>query len=145
MEIERMDDGILCFYVDEKYLKKYGLEIETFSKGKPFKVNIFDSLLYKAEKEYGVKFGEDTIPKSISVKDNIVIFEVKEEPKIMPAENKYMENEMIARGIWELFRTLPNEKINMGIIDEDKKRELLQQIRDDESVQYIWENFMCQL
>ena len=51
MEIERMDDGILCFYVDEKYLKKYGLEIETFSKGKPFKVNIFDSLLYKAEKE----------------------------------------------------------------------------------------------
>ncbi len=124
MEIERMGGGRLCFYVDEEYLKKYGLDIETFRKNKPFNVDIFDSLLYKAEKEYGAKFVEDTIPKSISVKGNIVIFEV------------------IARGIWELFRTLPNEKINMGIIDEDKKRKLLQQIRDDGSVQYIWENFM---
>lgn len=142
MEIERMDDGILYFYVDEEYLKKYGLEIETFRKSKPFKVDIFDSLLYKAEKEYGAKFVEDTIPQSISVKGNVVIFEVKEESKVIPAENKYTENEMITRGILELFRTLPDKKISIGITDADKKRELLQQIRNDESMQYIWENFM---
>ena len=142
MVIERMNDGRLYFYVDEEYLKKYGLEIETFRKSKPFKVDIFDSLLYKAEKEYGAKFDEDTIPKSISVKGNVVIFEVKEESKIMPAENKYMENEMIARGILELFRTLPDKKINIGIFNTDKKRELLQLIRNDETMKYIWENFM---
>ena len=59
--------------------------------------------------------------KNISVKGNIVIFEVKEESKIVQMENEYIENEMIARGIWELFHTLADEKINMGIIDADKK------------------------
>lgn len=142
MEIERTDDGIIYFYVDKKYLKKYDLEIEIFKTRKFFKADIFDSLLDKAEKEYGAKFGENTMPKNISVKGNIVIFEVKEESKIVQMENEYIENEMIARGIWELFHTLTDEKINMGIIDADKKRELLQQIRNDESMQYIWENFM---
>lgn len=142
MEIERTDDGIIYFYVDKKYLKKYDLEIETFRTGKPFKADIFDSLLDKAEKEYGTKFSEDTMPKNISVNDNIVIFEVWEESKIAQMENEYIENEMIAKGIWELFCTLPAEKINIGIIDADEKRELLEQIRNDESMQYIWENFM---
>lgn len=142
MDIERTDDGIICFYVDKEYLKKYGLEIETFRTRKPFKADMFDSLLNKAKKEYGVKFSEDTMPKNISVTGNIVIFEVREEPKIVQMENEYIENEMITRGIWELFRTLPDKKINIGITDADKKRELLEQIRNDESMQYLWENFM---
>lgn len=142
MEIERTDNGIIYFYVDKKYLEKYGLKIEIFKTKKLFKADFFNSLLDKAEKEYGVKFGENTILKNISVKGNIVIFEVKEESKIVQMENEYIENEMIARGIWELFHTLADEKINMGIIDVDKKRELLQQIRNDESMQYIWEKFM---
>ena len=30
MEIERTDNGVVYFYVDEEYLKKYGLELKTF-------------------------------------------------------------------------------------------------------------------
>lgn len=142
MRLERTDNGRICFYVDKEYLKKYGLEIETFRTGRPFKADIFDSLLDKAEKEYGTKFGKDATPVSISVKENAVMFEVKEKSNIVQMENEYMENEMIAKEIWELLRTLPDEKINMGIIDADKKRELLKQIRNDKSMQYIWEKFM---
>ena len=142
MRLERTDNGRICFYVDKEYLKKYGLEIETFRTGRPFKADIFDSLLDKAEKEYGTKFGKDAMPVSISVKENDVIFEVKEKANIVQMENEYMENEIIAKEIWELLRTLPDEKINMGIIDADKKRELLKQIRNDKSMQYIWEKFM---
>lgn len=142
MRIERTDSGRIYFYVDKEYLEKYGLEIETFRTGRPFKADIFDSLLDKAEKEYGTKFGKSATPVSISVKENAVIFEVKEKSNIVQMENEYMENEMIAKGIWGLLHTLPDEKINMGIIDADEKRELLEQIRNDESMQYIWEKFM---
>lgn len=142
MRIKRTDNGRIYFYVDKEYFKKYGLEIETFRTGRPFKAEVFDSLLDKAEKEYDAKFGKDATLVSISVKENAVIFEVKEKSNIVQAENEYIENKMIAKGIWELLRMLPDEKINMGIIDADKKRGLLKQIRNDESMQYIWEKFM---
>lgn len=142
MEIERTDNGTIYFYVDKEYLKKYGLEIETFRNRKPFRSDIFDSLLENAEKEYGAKFSECTMPENIIVKSNIVIFEVKEKSNIVQMENDYIEDERLARNIWELFRTLPDEKLHMGIMDVDEKRKLLEQIRNDESMQYIWENFI---
>jgi len=142
MKIERTNQGIIRFYVDEEYLKKYHLEIETFKSQKPFKADIFDSLLDKATKEYGMKFSKNTMPKNIYVKENIVIFEVVEKSNIIYLENEYIENEKIVKEIWELFRTLPDEKINMGITDVDKKRKLLEQIRSDKGIDYIRKNFM---
>ncbi len=142
MKIERTNRGIIRFYVDEKYLKKYHLEIETFKSQKPFKADIFDSLLDKAAKKYGVKFSKNTMPKNIYVKENIVIFEVVEKSNIIYLENEYIENEKIVKEIWELFRTLPDEKINMGITDVDKKRKLLDEIRSDKGLDYIRKNFM---
>ncbi len=142
MKIERTSRGIIRFYVDEKYLKKYHLEIETFKSQKPFKADIFDSLLDKAAKKYGVKFSKHTMPKNIYVKENIVIFEVVEKSNIIYLENEYIENEKIVKEIWELFRTLPDEKINMGITDVDKKRKLLDEIRSDKGLDYIRKNFM---
>lgn len=110
MKIERTDEGIIYFYVDEEYLKRYGLGLDTFRDKKPFKTDIFDTLLDKTVKE----------------KSNVVYM-----------ENEFIENENITKGIWELFRTLPDEKMNMGIIDVDKKRELLEQIRSDKGIDYI--------
>lgn len=82
MEIERTGNGIIYFYVDEEYLKKYGLKLEMFRDKKPFKADIFDDLLHTAVKEYGVKFCRNTVPKSICVRGNIVIFEVREKSNI---------------------------------------------------------------
>lgn len=142
MEIKRTDKGIIYFYVDEEYLKKYGLQLEIFRNKKPFKVDILDDLLHKAVKEYGVKFSKNTVPMSIWVKGNIVIFEVKETSNIVYMENDFIENENIVRDIWELFRTLPNEDINMGLMGVDKKRKLLEQIRSIKGIDYIREHFI---
>ena len=142
MEIKRTGEGIIYFYVDEEYLKKYGVKFETFKKLKPFKADIFDDLLDKAIEEYGVKFNKNTVPKSIHVRGNTVIFEVKEKSNILYMENEFFENENIARGIWELFRMLPDEKISMGIVSADKKRKLLEQIRSDKGLDYIREYFI---
>ncbi|NDO49186.1 hypothetical protein FMM75_07035 [Lachnospiraceae bacterium MD335] len=78
MKIERTDKGIVYFYVEEEYLKQYGLELQTFRDQEPFKVDILDDMLNKAEKEYGAKFGKDAVPKRLRVRGNIVIFEVEE-------------------------------------------------------------------
>ena len=142
MEIERADNGVVYFYVDEEYLKKYGLELKTFRYKRPFQTDIFDDLLDKAVKEYGVVFPEYAVPKSIRVRGNIVIFEVEEKSNIIQLENKYIEKEHIAREIWELFRTLPNETIYMGMMDEKKKRELLEKIRSEKGIEYIRKNFI---
>ena len=86
-------------------------------------------------------FPEYAVPKSIRVRGNIVIFEVEEKSNIIQLENKYIEKEHIAREIWELFRTLRNETIYMGMMDEKKKRELLEKIRSEKGIEYIRNNY----
>lgn len=142
MEIERTDKGIVYFYVDEEYLKRYGLKLETIRDKKPFKVDFFDDLLDKAVKEYGVVFRKNAVPKSIRVRGNIVIFEVEEKSNIVCLDNEYIERERIVREIWELFRTLPDELIYVGIMDAAKKGELLEEIRSDKGIDYIRKNYM---
>lgn len=92
MKIERTGGGIVYFYVDEEYLRKYNLNIETFRDKKPFKVDIFDALLEEAIKEYNVKFNKNTVPKSICVRENFVIFEVREKSKFCVFGNKSMSS-----------------------------------------------------
>lgn len=142
MRIEKTDKGVIYFFVEEEYLKKYGLELETFRDKKPFPMDIFDDLLSRAVKEYGAAFRDNAVPKSIRVLGNIVIFELEEKSNIVYLDNEYIEREHIVREIWELFRTLPDEIIDMGIMDLEKKRNLLEEIRSEKGIAYIWENFM---
>lgn len=53
------------------------------------------------------------------------------------------ENEelQIMKGIRELFRFLPDEKIYLEIMEIGEKRKLLEEIRNDDNMTYIRENF----
>lgn len=142
MEIVRSNNGLIYFCVDEEHIKKYGLNLETFRELKPFAANIFDDLLNTATKKYGAKFNKNTSPKSIRVNGNAVIFEVKEKSNIVQLENEFIEKESIINGIWDLLRTLPDEKIDMGIIDIGKKKAILEQFRSDNGTDYIRKYFI---
>ena len=47
------------------------------------------------------------------------------------------------RGIRELFRFLPDEKIYFGIMEIEEKRKLLEEIRHDDEMNYIRKNLLC--
>ncbi len=56
-------------------------------------------------------------------------------------ENEELE---IMKGIREIFRFLPDERIYFGIMEIEEKRKLLEEIRNDDNMTYIRENFiMC--
>ena len=46
------------------------------------------------------------------------------------------------KGIKELFRFLPDKKRFFGIMEIEEKRKLLEEIRNDEDMAYIRENFI---
>ena len=46
------------------------------------------------------------------------------------------------KGIRELFRFLPDEKIYLGIMEIEEKRKLLEEIRNDDEMTYIREKFI---
>ena len=97
MRIEKTDKGVIYFFVEEEYLKKYGLELETFRDKKPFPMDIFDDLLSRAVKEYGAAFRDNAVPKSIRVLGNIVIFEVEEMANIYSLFIYFFEGYIIFR------------------------------------------------
>ena len=46
------------------------------------------------------------------------------------------------KNIRELFRFLPDEKIYFGIMKIEEKRKLLEEIRNDDNMTYIKENYI---
>lgn len=143
MKLVRTGASEVKFYLDIAFLSQYELDIETFEKGKPFTANIVDDLLSFANEKYGLNFDESDTPKTIYVvADQVVmVFEKRNLIYFESVENEEFE---IMKSIRELFRFLPDEKIYLGIMEIEEKRKLLEEIRNDDDMTYIRENFiMC--
>ena len=143
MELVRTGASEVKFYLDRAFLSQYELDIETFEKGKPFTAKIVDDLLNFANEKYGLNFdGSDTSKAVYVVADHVVmVFEKRNQIYFESEENEEFE---IMKGIRELFRFLPDEKIYFGIMEIEEKRKLLEEIRNDDNMTYIRENFiMC--
>ena len=57
-------------------------------------------------------------------------------------ETEGNEELKIMKGIREIFRFLTDEKIYFEIMEIEEKRKLLEEIRNDDNMTYIRENFM---
>ena len=124
MELIRTGVREIKFYLDIAFLSQYELDIETFEKGKPFTAKIVDDLLIFANEKCGLNFNKSDTPKAVYVVTDIVvmIFEKRNQIYFESEENEEFE---IMRGIRELFRSLPDEKIYFGIMEIEEKRKLL--------------------
>ena len=143
MELVKTGAREVRFYLDTAFLSQYGLEIETFEKGKPFTAKIVDDLLSFANDKYGLNFDESDTPKTVYVVADRVVM-VFEKRNLIYFESEEIEEFEIMKGIRELFRFLPDEKIYFGIMEIEEKRKLLEEIRNDDNMTYIRENFiMC--
>ncbi len=142
MKIEKIEDGAFRCWMEEEYLKRYDLNLSVFRNREPFRDKIIDDLLDSIETDYGVKFGKDTVPTEIIVYGDMLIMEFWKTPKVINFMAYLPEDELIARGIQEVFRTLPDEKIYTELMDVEEKHKMLEQIRNDEERRFIWENYM---
>ena len=64
--------------------------------------------------------------------ENTVLIILTEKDNIVYLENEFTEEESIVEGIQGIFRSLPDEKIYMGLMDEEEKRRVLAKMRSDE-------------
>lgn len=74
--------------------------------------------------------------------ENTVLITLTEKDNIVYLENDFTEEESIVEGIQGIFRSLPDEKIYMGLMDEEEKRRILAEIRSDEGRDLIKELFL---
>ena len=141
MELVRTGAREVRFYLDIDFLSQYELDIETFEKRKPFTAKIVDDLLNYASEKYGLDFDGSDTPKAIYVVEGCVamVFMKRNQLYFELEENEKFE---IMKGIRELFRSLPDEKIYFGIMEIEEKRKLLDEIRNDDDMTYIREKFI---
>lgn len=74
--------------------------------------------------------------------ENTVLITLTEKDNIVHLENDFTEEESIVEGIQGIFRSLPDEKIYMGLMDEEEKRRVLAEMRSDEGKGIIRDMFL---
>lgn len=141
MELVRTGAREVKFYLDIAFLSQYGLDFETFEKRKPFTAKIVDDLLNFANEKYELNFDESDTPKAVYVVADcvVMVFEKRNQDYMESEENEELE---VMKGIREIFRFLPDEKIYFEIMEVEEKRKLLEEIRNDDNMTYIRENFI---
>ncbi|MDE6015503.1 MAG: hypothetical protein K2H41_07400 [Acetatifactor sp.] len=141
MELVRTGAREVKFYLDIAFISQYELDFETFEKRKPFTAKIVDDLLNLANEKYGLDFDEYDTPKAVYVAEDrvVMVFEKRNQDYFETEENEELE---IMKGIREIFRFLPDERIYFEKMEIEEKRKLLEEIRNDDNMTYIRENFM---
>lgn len=117
------------FLLDKDELLPYDVTLTQFRERKPIKENIFLELVKKAYDEYGKEYKFEGTNMQIQTFENTVLIILTEKDNIVYLENEFTEEESIVEGIQGIFRSLPDEKIYMGLMDEEEKRRVLAKMR----------------
>ena len=130
------------FLLDKDELLPYDVTLTQFRERKPIKENIFLELVKKAYDEYGKEYKFEGTNMQIQTFENTVLIILTEKDNIVYLENDFTEEESIVEGIQGIFRSLPDEKIYMGFMDEEEKRRVLAKMRSDEGKDIIRDMFL---
>lgn len=130
------------FLLDKDELLPYDVTLTQFRERKPIKENIFLELVKKAYDEYGKEYKFEGTNMQIQTFENTVLIILTEKDNIVYLENEFTEEESIVEGIQGIFRSLPDEKIYMGFMDEEEKRRVLAKMRSDEGKGIIRDMFL---
>ena len=130
------------FLLDKDELLPYDVTLTQFRERKPIKENIFLELVKKAYDEYGKEYKFEGTNMQIQTFENTVLIILTEKDNIVYLENEFTEEESIVEGIQGIFRSLPDKKIYMGLMDEEEKRRVLAEMRSDEGKGIIRDMFL---
>ena len=128
--------------LNEFELAKYGYDVKWFKDRKPFKEQLMIDIFAEATEKYKMKFDIDDCRLSIDTRLNTVIFSFSEKSNLSHLDNDYIQDEAVINGIHCMFQELPDEQIDMGIMDVEEKKRRLQELRSDEGKELIREYFL---
>lgn len=123
-------------------LAKYGYDVKWFEERKPFKEEIILDAFAAATEKYGMDFLFEDCKLSIDTCLNSVILSFSAKSNIVYLDNDFIQDEEVVHGIHRLFSELPDEKINMGIMDVNEKKKRLEELRGDGGKDIIREEFL---
>ena len=120
------------------------IKASEFAYSKPYEFynTLFFDLMQCGNEQYGIDLEcriKDIISDSF---ENAVVISIPQKPNIYFVQNEWMEEECIIDGIQEIFRTLPDERIEVGDMTDSEKAEYLKLLRSDEGRNIIRDNFV---
>ena len=133
---------VVYFKLYDEDLLKYGINVDHLQKRKPFTEKLLFDLLQCGNEQYGIDLEcriKDIISDSF---ENAVVISIPQKPNIYFVQNEWMEEECIIDGIQEIFRTLPDERIEVGDMTDSEKAEYLKLLRSDEGRNIIRDSFI---
>jgi hypothetical protein len=132
LEPKLIDGKYVEIIIDEKFANKHGETLKKIYSCRGFRSSVIEELCKIATEELDVDFDSDgselydVYPKKnglaivLKVKSNIVYF-----------ENEYVEQERIVDGYLKILNHLPDERIHLGLMTTEKKKEELLKLRTD--------------
>ena len=133
---------MVYFKLYDEDLLKYGINVEHLQKKKPFTEKLLFDLMQYGNEQYGIKL-ECRIKDIISdTLEHAVVISIPQKSNIYVVQNEWLEEECIIDGIQEIFRTLPDEQIEVGDMTDEEKAEYLKLLRSDEGRSIVRDNFI---
>lgn len=133
---------IVYFKLYDEDLLKYGISVEYLQKKKPFTEKLLFDLMKYGNEQYGIKL-ECGIKDIISdYFEHAVIISIPQKSNFYVVQSEWLEEECIIDGIQEIFRTLSDDRIEVGDMTEEEKTEYLKLLRSDEGRSIIRDNFI---
>lgn len=124
-------DKYVQFVIDEDFASKHGETIYNILNGRGFKATVIDELCDIASKKFDIEFDNDgsELHGFYPYGDKAVII-LKKKSNIIYLENNYIEEEEIISG-WQSIFEEHEDKIFMGLMAVDKRREEIERLKTD--------------
>ncbi len=132
MEFRLLNNQYVEFIIDEKYASKHNETLSNIYNGRGFKSSVIEELCKIASEKLEVDFDSDGSElHDMYPKKNGLAIVLKVKSNIVHLENEYTEQELIVDGYLKIFNHLPDDKIHLGLMTTEKKKEVLNKLRTD--------------
>ena len=126
-------DGYVRFFIEEDFALRHNTSLDRLEEYVGIPISLIDELSDISEKKFDLRFDSENLDIRIDRADDVIVMDIIDEGEsnITYLENDYITEENIVNGWTRIFKYLPDENIDLGIMLLDKRREMLHKLRTD--------------
>ena len=126
-------DGYVRFLIEEDFASRHNTSLDRLEEYAGIPISLIDELSDISEKKFDLRFDSENLDIRIDRADDVIVMDIIDEGEsnITYLENDYITEENIVNGWTRIFKYLPDENIDLGIMLLDKRREMLHKLRTD--------------
>lgn len=126
-------DGYVRFFIEEDFASRHNTSLDRLEEYAGIPISLIDELSDISEKKFDLRFDSENLDIRIDRADDVIVMDIIDEGEsnITYLENDYITEENIVNGWTRIFKYLPDENIDLGIMLLDKRREMLHKLRTD--------------